>query len=482
MALMAHMILLPMDPGKPTVLVVDDEKNIRRTLRMVLEAEGYDVREAESAEEALPLLESEPIDLGLFDVRLPGMDGLALLQKARELWRDLPVIVISGHAETPDVVEAMRRGAVDFFGKPVDRDRVVVSVRNALARRSLEGKVQALSARERRFDDEMLGESPAMARLREEIAKVAPTQGRVLILGESGTGKELIAHEIHRQSRRATGPFVKVNCAAIPSELIESELFGHEKGSFSGAAARRRGQFEVAHGGTLFLDEIGDMSLSAQAKVLRALQTGEVARVGSEKAFTVDVRVVAATNKELPAEVREGAFREDLFFRLAVVPIRAPALRDRLEDVPLLAERFLQLACRENGLRPKPVDPGVYPRLARHRWPGNVRELRNVCERLAIMSGDRVTEGDVPAEVGPRAPGPAPAASAADLSRYGEVGLRELRDLVERDYILQKLEEHDWNITQAAQALGVERTNLHKKIKQHGLSRAARGPSEPPAE
>ncbi len=476
------MILLRMDPGKPTVLVVDDEKNIRRTLRMVLEAEGYEVREAETAEEALPLLESEPVDVGLFDVRLPGMDGLALLQKARELWRDLPVIVISGHAETPDVVEAMRRGAVDFFGKPVDRDRVVVSVKNALARRTLEGKVQALSARERRYDDEMLGESPAMARLREEIAKVAPTQGRVLVLGESGTGKELIAQEIHRQSKRAAGPFVKVNCAAIPSELIESELFGHEKGSFSGAAARRRGQFEVAHGGTLFLDEIGDMSLSAQAKVLRALQTGEVSRVGSEKTFTVDVRVIAATNKELPAEVREGTFREDLFFRLAVVPIRAPALRERLEDVPLLAERFLQLACRDNGLRPKPVDPGVYRRLAQYRWPGNVRELRNLCERLAIMSGDRVTEADVPAEVGPRSPAPAAEGAPGDLSRYGEVGLRELRDLVERDYILQKLEEHDWNITQAAQALGVERTNLHKKIKQHGLSRAARGPAEPPAE
>jgi len=468
-----------MDPGKPTVLVVDDEKNIRRTLRMVLEAEGYEVREAESAEEALPLLEAEPVDLGIFDVRLPGMDGLALLARARDLWRDLPVIVISGHAETPDVVLAMQRGAVDFFSKPVDRERVVVSVRNALARRTLAEKVQALSARERRWDDEVLGESPAMKRLAEEIAKVAPTNGRVLILGESGSGKELIAQEIHRQSKRAGGPFVKVNCAAIPGELIESELFGHEKGSFSGAAARRRGQFEVAHGGTLLLDEIGDMSLSAQAKVLRALQTGEITRVGSEKAFTVDVRVLAATNKDLEAEVREGNFREDLFFRLNVVPLRAPPLRERLEDVPLLAERFLQLACRENGLRPKPVDAAVWDRLRQYRWPGNVRELRNVCERIAIMSGDRVTAADVPEGVGPR---PAAAAGApageADLGRYGEVPLRELRDLVERDYIQKKLEEHDWNITQAAQALGVERTNLHKKIKQHGLSRAGRaGPS-----
>src|SRR6266702_691480 len=465
-----------MDPARPHLLVVDDEKNIRRTLRMVLETEGYAVSEAETAEEALKLLEAEPVDLGLFDVRLPGMDGLTLLSRARELWRDLPVIVISGHAETPDVVEAMRRGALDFFSKPVDRERVLVSVRNALQRRSLEERVKDLSTRERRFGDEMLGESPALRKLRDDIAKVAPTNGRVLVLGESGTGKELIAQEIHRQSKRAAGPFVKVNCAALPSELIESELFGHEKGSFSGAGARRRGQFEVAHGGTLFLDEIGDMSLSAQAKVLRALQTGEVTRVGSERAFTVDVRVVAATNKDLEAEVREGTFREDLFFRLNVVPLRAPPLRERLEDVPLLAERFLQLALRENGMRPKPVDPAVYERLARQRWPGNVRELRNVCERMVIMSGERITADDVPeAASARRAP---PPEGSADLSRYGAVPLRELRDLVERDYILKKLEEHEWNITQAAQALGVERTNLHKKIKQRGLSRAGRGPPE----
>jgi DNA-binding NtrC family response regulator len=468
-----------MDPAKPTVLVVDDEKNIRRTLRMVLEPEGYAVEEAETGEEALKLLEAGPVDLALFDVRLPGMDGLSLLARARELWRDLPVIVISGHAETPDVVEAMRRGALDFFSKPVDRERVVVSVKNALARRSLEERVRDLSLRERRFGDEMLGESPAMQRLRDEIAKVAPTSGRVLILGESGTGKELIAQEIHRLSKRVAGPFVKVNCAAIPSELIESELFGHEKGSFSGAAARRRGQFEIAHGGTLFLDEIGDMSPSAQAKVLRALQTGEVARVGSERTFVVDVRIVTATNKDLEAEVREGTFREDLFFRLNVVPIRAPALRERLDDVAILAERFIQLAMRENAVRPKPVDPAVYVRLASYRWPGNVRELRNVCERMAIMSGDRVTADDIPEYVGPRAAAPASAGAPPDLSRYGEVPLRELRELVERDYILKKLEEHDWNITQAAQALGVERTNLHKKIKQHGLSRAGRGAPEP---
>ena len=467
-----------MEPTKPSILVVDDEPNIRRALRMVLEPEGYAVLEAESAEKALEVLAAEPVDLGVFDIRLPGMDGLTLLSRARELWRDLPVVVISGHADTSDVVDAIKRGAADFIGKPVDRERVIVCVRNALSRRNLEEKVQALSARERRFADEMVGESAAMRKLREDIGKVAPTSGRVLILGESGSGKELVAAEIHRLSKRAQAPFVKVNCAAIPAELIESELFGHEKGSFSGAAARRRGQFEVAHGGTLFLDEIGDMSLSAQAKVLRALQTGEITRVGSERALGVDVRVIAATNKDLDAEVREGTFREDLYFRLNVVPLRAPPLRERLEDVPLLAERFIQLACRENAVRPKPVDAAVYDRLRAYRWPGNVRELRNVCERMVIMSGDRIGLADVPETIGPRA-APPPAPGAADLSRYGEVPLKELRDLVERDYILKKLEEHDWNITQAAQALGVERTNLHKKIKQHGLSRAGRAAPAP---
>ena len=458
-----------------TILLVDDEPNIRRTLRMVLEPEGYALVDAESGEAALKLLEEQPFDLGIFDIRLGGLTGLELLARARELWRELPVIVVSGHAEAPDIVAAMKGGAADFLQKPLDRERVLVSVRNALARKSLGEQVQSLSARAPRFYDEMVGTSPAMAALREAIGKVAPTNGRVLILGESGTGKELIAQEIHRRSRRAGGPFVKVNCAAIPGELIESELFGHEKGSFSGAGARRRGQFEVADGGTLLLDEVGDMSPSAQAKVLRALQTGEITRVGSEKAFTVDVRVVAATHQDLPAMVQEGTFREDLYFRLNVVPLRSPALRERLEDVPALAERFVLLACRENGLKPKPVDPAVLQRLATYRWPGNVRELRNVCERMAILSGPRIALADVPEGIGPRAPSAPPAAGAADLSTYGEVALKDLRDLVERDYILKKLEEHDWNITQAAQALGVERTNLHKKIKQHGLSRSQRG-------
>ncbi len=469
-----------MDGTKLSILVVDDEANIRRSLRSTLEAEGFAVLDAESAEKALEVLGAEPVDLALFDIRLPAMDGLALLDRARELWRDLPVVVMSGHADLSEAVDAMKRGACDFLEKPFElapRPRLGPQRPRAAGPDAEGGRALGPGAEVRRRDARAT--APPCSKLREEIAKVAPSTGRVLLVGESGTGKELIAAEIHRQSKRVAGPFVKVNCAAIPSELIESELFGHEKGSFSGAAARRRGQFEVANGGTLFLDEVGDMSLSAQAKVLRALQTGEITRVGSEKAIQVDVRIVAATNKDLEAEVRDGNFREDLYFRLAVVPIRPPPLRDHLDDVALLAERFFQLAVRENGLRPKPVDPAVYDRLRAYRWPGNVRELRNVCERMAIMSGDRIGPDDVPEGVGPRAP-PAPPAGGADLSRYGEVPLKDLRDLVERDYIVQKLEEHDWNITQAAQALGVERTNLHKKIKQHGLSRAGRGaPADP---
>ncbi|HEY6104797.1 MAG TPA: sigma-54 dependent transcriptional regulator, partial [Anaeromyxobacteraceae bacterium] len=374
-----------MEPGKQTVLVVDDEKNIRKTLRMVLESEGYAVAEAETGEQALELLRSEPVDLGLFDIRLPGMDGLTLLERARELWRDLPVIVVSGHADTPDVVEAMRRGAADFLGKPIDRERVAVSARNALSRRSLEERVAALAARERRFDDEMLGDSPAMRRLRAEIAKVAPTGGRVLVLGESGTGKELIAQEIHRQSRRAAGPFVKVNCAAIPGELIESELFGHEKGSFSGAAARRRGQFEVAHGGTLFLDEIGDMPAAMQAKLLRVLQDGEITRVGGTGEIKVDVRLISATNQDLDALLRDGRFRQDLYYRISTVTAKVPPLRERASDVPALAEHFVQAASRRNHWKLRRLSADAVQLLAQQPWKGNVRELRNVVERALIL-------------------------------------------------------------------------------------------------
>jgi DNA-binding NtrC family response regulator len=446
-------------------------------LRTILTEEGYEVAEAADGEEALAILPGFAPAAVLADVRMPRMDGITLLKRARETGSDAVFVMMTAFASVEAAVEAMRAGAENYLVKPLDVNAVLVVLEKALEKLRLQRDTQNLRERVReryRFHN-IVGDAPELQAVYEVVKRAAPTKATVLILGESGTGKELIAQEIHRLSKRAAGPFVKVNCAAIPGELIESELFGHEKGSFSGAAARRRGQFEVAHGGTLFLDEIGDMSLPAQAKVLRALETSEITRVGGERAFEVDVRVIAATNKDLPAEAREGNFREDLYFRLHVVPITAPALRDRLEDVPLLAERFLQLAVRENGMRPKPVAPEVYERLKQYRWPGNVRELRNVCERMAIMSGDAIAAPDVPEVVAPRAAAPPPPPGASDLSRYGAVPLRELRDLVERDYILKKLEEHDWNITQAAQALGVERTNLHKKIKQHGLSRAGRG-------
>ena len=401
-----------MSSGAATVLVVDDEPNIRKTLRMVLESEGWLVLDAASAEEAEALLQAEPVAVALFDIKLPGTDGLTLLSRAQELWRDLPVIVISGHADAPEIGDAMKRGAYGFLQKPLERERVIVTVRSAHEWRQLKEGERTRAAREPRFDDDMVGESQAMHRLREAIAKVAPTRAPVLILGESGTGKELIAEELHRRSKRAAARFEKVNCAAIPSELIESELFGHEKGSFSGAGARRVGRFELADGGTLFLDEIGDMSLAAQAKVLRALENAEITRVGGEKAFTVDVRIIAATNQDLEAMVRAGTFREDLLHRLKVVPLQAPPLRERLSDLPALVDRFVTLAARRNDLRSKPIEPAVLERLAAYRWPGNVRELRNVCERLLIMSGERIRVADIPADLVSRPAGAAPAVAA----------------------------------------------------------------------
>ncbi len=464
-----------------TLLICDDEKNIRRTLRMVLEGEGHEVLEASSAEESFSLLDSEAADLVLLDVRLPGMDGLTALEHMRERWPSLAVIMISGHASISDAVEATRRGAYDFLEKPLDRERVLLSVKNALEKIRLERTVADLSA-SADSEEALLGESAPMKELRAVIAKVAPTMGRVMIFGESGTGKELMARAIHRQSTRSASPFVKVNCAAIPGELIESELFGHEKGSFSGATGRKRGRFELADGGTLFLDEVGEMPLAAQAKVLRALQNGEVTRVGSERTFTVDVRVIAATNKNLKKEVEAGRFREDLYFRLNVVPIVAPPLRERTEDIPLLVTAFLHQLAEANDLPKKSADPAVPRVLATYPWPGNVRELRNVVERMLILSGDMIGPSDVPAEI--RAPGRAPSDDQLGPSMSGDsaephllrtpykgLPLRELREAVERDFIRATLVDCDWNVTRAAEILGVERTNLHKKMRHHGIER-----------
>jgi two-component system, NtrC family, nitrogen regulation response regulator NtrX len=488
----------------PTILVVDDERNIRRTLDLVLRGEGYGVVEADTAEKALEVLVSgqAPVDLAILDIMLPGMSGIDLLGKLRQddATKELPVIVVSGHATVQDAVQAIKLGASDFFEKPLNRERILVSVKNALRTSELAREVASLHAEiESRY--EMIGQSAAMQRLYNEIERVSPTKASVLITGESGTGKELISRAIHRLSARSKGPFVKVNCAAIPRELIESELFGHERGAFTGAQNRKRGFFEQAHAGTLFLDEIGDMDIAAQAKVLRALQSGEISRLGSESVLHVDVRVLAATNKDLSKEVSLGRFREDLFFRLNVFPIKSPALRERIDDLRTLAEAFLASFCKENGLKTKRFEAGAIEALERRSFPGNVRELKNVVERAAILSGDVVTIADLPedphanpfdddAEERGAAGDPGDASETRGSSpswthgtpvsgvpvSAGTTGerratLREYRDRAERSYIVEILASLDWNISRAAIVLGVERTNLHKKIRFLGIKR-----------
>jgi two-component system nitrogen regulation response regulator NtrX len=455
------------------ILVVDDERNIRRAMRLILEAQGYRILEAATAEEATRALAEPkvPIDLVLLDLLLPGTSGLEWLTAIRrdELTRDLPVIVVSGHASSEEAAQAMKLGAADFFEKPLNRARLLVSVEAALRGASLARELGRLRD-DARARSEMLGTSPAMRRLHHEVERVAPTKANVLITGPSGTGKELVSRAIHALSPRRDKPFVKVNCAAIPRELIESELFGHERGAFTGADAKKRGLFEVAHGATLFLDEVGDMEHAAQAKVLRVLESGELSRVGSEHTMCVDVRVLAATNKDLEREVAEGRFREDLFFRLAVFPIRVPTLEERPEDIPLLAETFMRSFLAENALGPKRMRPEVLVALARRRWPGNVRELKNVVERAAILSGEEITIADLPEDphLDPFVED-APSTPGATLS--GRPTLREVRERAEREHIVAVLEEHDWNVSRAAADLGVERTNLHKKIRAYGIKR-----------
>jgi DNA-binding NtrC family response regulator len=470
----------PPASGEP-ILIVDDEKNIRRTLRMVLESEGHVVHEAGSIAEADAVIARELVDLVLLDVKLGEDNGLDLLRSLKARGEDgmssrtseIPVVMISGHATIEDAVAATRLGAFDFMEKPLDRNRVVVTARNALERRKMWREVHDL----RRAVDarwELLGNTAVMQELRRQIAKVAPTRSRILITGQSGTGKELIARAIHRNSAVSAGAFVKVNCAAIPPELIESELFGHERGAFTGAIAKKRGLFEVADGGTIFLDEIGDMALTAQAKVLRVLQTGEFTRVGGEKSLRTDSRVVAATNRDLEAMVKDGSFREDLYFRLNVVPIHSPDLKDRADDIPLLVESFVRECCDENGLGYKPVDEPVFERLELYEWPGNVRELRNVVERLVIMSDEVIRERDLPPYLGgPRAAktGNTGPVTAIDLGRYAGKSLREFREEVESEFIRIRLAEFEWNISRTAQALGIERTNLHKKLRALGIHR-----------
>ena len=449
------------------ILVVDDEKNIRSSLEGILKDEGYRVRGIATGEELLKQVAQAVPDLVILDVWLPGMDGLQTLEDVKRLHPELPVIMISGHSTVEAAVKATKLGAYDFIEKPLSLEKTVLSVRNALDRQRLELENRALrQTLEQRY--EIVGESPAIQALRAQIQSAAPSHGRVLIRGESGTGKELIARAIHRQSLRRDKPFVEVNCAAIPDELIESELFGHEKGAFTGATTKRRGKFELADGGTIFLDEVGDMSLKTQAKVLRVLQEQTFERVGGTETLTVDVRVIAASNKNLEEEIQKGTFREDLFYRLNVIPFEVPPLRERREDIPILANHFLRLFSEEYGRRGKSLSPEAMQLLLQHPWPGNVRELRNVIERMVIMvPQDTIRHFDVAPSLRAR-PGAVPEAPT-EAEGVWDGTLREARERFERQYILRRLGEANWNITRTAERLGIERSNLHRKLKAYGI-------------
>ena len=454
---------------KPSILIVDDEPGVRTALSAVLRDEGYTVEAVPSGEACLERVIRGGVDLIVLDVWLPGMDGLATLARLRERQVDAEVVLISGHGNIESAVRAIKMGAFDFVEKPLSLEKTVLVVRNALHQRRLEAENRALRARVDRHQT-MVGESYAMRQLREQVAMAAPTSGRVLIYGENGTGKEMVARMIHALSRRHAASFVEVNCAAIPEELIESELFGHVRGAFTGAVADRRGKFEVADGGTLFLDEIGDMSLKTQAKVLRVLQEQTMEAVGGTARIKVDTRVLAATNKDLQLEIRGGRFREDLYFRLNVIPIFVPPLRDRQEDVPLLADHFMAEFSREYGRRLKTFEPGSRSALQRYPWPGNVRELRNVIERLMIMvPGEAISAADL----GFLDPG-----GLARSAESGDPGdrptLHEARDQFERDLILRTLAEQQGNMSRTADVLGVERSNLYRKMKTFGIAPSRR--------
>jgi len=448
---------------KAKVLVVDDEENIRKSLKMILEYEGYHFLEAGEGEEALRIFEETVgLDIILLDIKLPGKDGLEVLAEIKNKPYSPEVIMISGYGAIKTAVEATKLGAFDFLEKPLHRERVLLSIRNALNQNKLRRECLDLRKKaEKRY--ELIGNHPLMKKMWKEILKTAPTNATVLIFGESGTGKELIARAIHNHSLRAKEKFVQVNCAAIPEELIESELFGHEKGAFTGATERKTGKFEQADGGTIFLDEVADMSLKTQSKVLRVLEEGEVQKVGSNKISKVDVRVIAATNKDLQKEINEGRFRDDLYFRLNVVPLYSPSLREKKEDIPLLVEYFCTNFAEENNFKVKRFSDEAIEAMLKYQWKGNVRELKNVVERLIIMAeGDIIAKKDLPEQI------------RGEMRIYLPdpdkiKTLKEFRELAEKDFILSKLEENNWNISQTAREIDTPRSNLYKKLAQYGI-------------
>ncbi|HTI42239.1 MAG TPA: sigma-54 dependent transcriptional regulator [Vicinamibacterales bacterium] len=475
---------------KNRILVIDDEAAIRDSLRMILEYENYEFAGASNGQDGLAQIQRERPDLVLLDIKMPAMDGMEVLRKIKTVDETLPVVMISGHGTTATAVEAIRSGAIDFLDKPLSSERVIVTIQNTLSQSQLRKENRELKlAMESRY--EIVGSSPALRRVLEAVQRAAPTNATVMLLGESGVGKELVARTIHRNSPRAGQRFIQVNCAAIPEELIESELFGHEKGSFTGATEKQIGKFEQADRGTIFLDEVGDMSPKTQAKVLRVLQEQEVERLGSARTIKVDVRVIAATNKNLEEAIQRGEFREDLFFRLNVIPIQVPPLRERRDDIPQLVQHFAKRISEEHNLKPRRFEPRAMEALQRYRWRGNIRELRNTVERLMIMApGDLIRVEDLPTEVrgvspSPASPSDAPAlaqpaagagGSATSTSGTPAPGtLREFKEAAERAFLVEKLRENNWNISKTAEALDTPRSNLYKKLEQYGIKQEVDG-------
>lgn len=445
------------------ILIVDDEKNIRRSVEMILQNDDYTIFLAENGKEAVNVVREKKMDLIFLDLLMPDMNGIEVLKQVKEYDPDIIVVMMSGHGTIENAVEAVKLGAYDFIEKPLTKEKVLITAKNALERVSLRDENRSLkSVIAKQF--EMVGESSAIKDVKAQIQKIASTNVRVLVLGESGTGKELVARAVHELSPRKNKPFIKVNCAAIPEELIESELFGAVKGAYTGSVADRDGKFSQAHTGTIFLDEIGDMSLKVQAKVLRALQEGEFEKVGGTKTIRADVRVVAATNKDLKAEVQKGTFREDLYFRLNVVPIMMPPLRQRKTDIPLLVQHFIKQCCEESALKKKSFSDSAIHLMTDYDWPGNIRELRNVVERMMILgAGDVVQSEELPISV---------SKSEVTYSKNvsGNKSLKDLKEEVERSHIMTVMEKNNWNVTRAAQELDIERTNLHKKLKYYNIT------------
>ncbi len=457
------------------ILIIDDERAIRSTLREILEYEDYKVDDVDNGIDGLELIKKNQYDLILCDIKMNRMDGMEVLTEGLKLKPDLPFIMISGHGTVETAVEASKKGAFDFISKPPDLNRLLITVRNALDRGSLVTETKVLKQKVSKSRvREILGESAGIGKIKETIDKVAPTDARVLVTGSNGSGKELVARWLHEKSGRANGPLIEVNCAAIPSELIESELFGHEKGSFTSAVKQRIGKFEQANGGTLFLDEIGDMSPSAQAKVLRALQENKITRVGGEKEIDVDVRIIAATNKDLIKETENGNFRLDLYHRLNVINVHVPSLIERKSDIPLLAQSFCNEICADYGMPPKKFSDGALEALKALPWTGNIRELRNVIERLIILSDKTITEQDVKAYANPSGGSAAVSeiAQKSDTASYDQFpNFQEYKDFAEKEYIIYKLEKNGWNVSKTADEIDIQRSHLYSKIEKFGLKR-----------